>query len=85
MKMLKNEPGWGVHLFMFLSCVIYTYYPLPVADPGFPLSGGDNSQVDVILQILCRKLHENERIWTPRGRAFLAPPLGSTNNFIIEM
>ena len=27
----------------------------------------------IILQIFCRKLHENERIWTPKGRASLTP------------
>ena len=29
-----------------------------------------------ILQTFCRKLHENERIWTPRGLASLVPPRG---------
>ena len=74
MKMLKNGPGWGVLFFMLLSCVSYTYYPLPVADPGFSGSRGDNSQVDVILQIVCRKLHENENILTPRGFSAPLPP-----------
>ena len=30
------------------------------------------------MQIFCRKLHENARIWILRGRASLAPP-GSAN------
>ena len=29
----------------------------------------------LFLQIFCRKLHENERIWTRRGRTSVAPPL----------
>ena len=42
--------------------------------------GGANSQKCYYFSIFCRKLHENERIWTPRGgRASLAPPLGSAN------
>ena len=46
-----------------------------VADPGF-----SNYQIGIILQIFCRKLHENERIWTPRAVACvpgapLDPPL----------
>ena len=51
-----------------------------VADPGFSPGGGANSQKCYYFSIFCRKLHENERIWTPRGgRASLAPPLGSAN------
>ena len=42
--------------------------------------GGANSQNCYYFSHFCRKLHENERIWTPRGgRASLAPPLGSAN------
>ena len=42
--------------------------------------GGANSQKCYYFSIFCRKLHENERIWTPGGRASLAPPpLGSAN------
>ena len=52
----------------------------PVADPGFSPGGGANSQKCYYFSTFCRKLHENERIWTPRGgRASLAPPLGSAN------
>ena len=51
-----------------------------MADPGFSRGGGANSQKCYYFSIFCRKLHENERIWTPRGgRASLAPPLGSAN------
>ena len=47
-----------------------------VADPGFSPGGGANSQKCYYFSIFCQKLHENERIWTPRGgRASLAPPL----------
>ena len=38
-----------------------------VADPEFSWGGCANSQNPIILQIFCRKLHENERIWTPEG------------------
>ena len=34
----------------------------------FP-GGGANSQKCYYFSIFCRKLHENERIWTPRGGA----------------
>ena len=56
-----------------------------VADPGFsPGGGGANSQNCYYFSHFCRKLHENERIWTPGGgggggRASLATPLGSAN------
>ena len=51
-----------------------------VADLGFSRGGGANSQNCYYFSHFCRKLHENERIWTPRGgRASLAPPLGSAN------
>ena len=54
-----------------------------MADPGFSPGGGANSQKCYYFSIFCRKLHENERIWTPRGgRASLAPPLGSANAII---
>ena len=39
-----------------------------VADPGFSPGGGANSQKCYYFSIFCRKLHENERIWTPEGR-----------------
>ena len=43
----------------------------------FP-EGGANSQIEcanlLFYNSFCLKLHENERIWTPRGRASLAPP-----------
>ena len=39
----------------------------------FP-KGCANSQIGIILPIFCRKLHENERTWTPRGRVPDAHP-----------
>ena len=56
---------------------------VPVADPGFSPGGCANSQNCYYFSKFCQKLHENERIWTPRGgRASLAPPLGSANGYI---
>ena len=55
-----------------------------VADPGFSWGGYANSQNPIILQIFCRKLHENERIWTRRGggaRPWL-PPLDPPMVFV---
>ena len=57
---------------------------LPVADPGFSPGGGGGAptpQKCYYFSIFCRKLHENERIWTPRGggarpwRPLLDPPM----------
>ena len=57
-----------------------------VADPGFSPGGGANSQNCYYFSHFCRKLHENERIWTPRGgRASLAPPLGSANGLVLRL
>ena len=41
------------------------------------LRGGANSQKCYYFSIFCQKLHENERIWTPRGgaRPWRPPPL----------
>ena len=44
-------------------------YYLAVADPGFSPGGGANSQNCYYFSHFYRKLHENERIWTPRGGA----------------
>ena len=65
----------------------------PVADPGFSPGGGANSQKCYYFSIFCRKLHENERIWTPRGgarpwRPPLDPPMHTQKNiniFYFEM
>ena len=42
---------------------------LPVADLGFSPGGAPTPKVGVLIYYFCRKLHENERIWTPRGGA----------------
>ena len=35
----------------------------------FPGGGAPTPKVGVLIYYFCRKLHENERIWTPRGGA----------------
>ena len=40
---------------------------------------GANSQNCYYFSHFCRKLHENERIWTPRGARVPGAPLGSAN------
>ena len=43
------------------------------ADPGFSPGGAPTPKSSIIFQFFCRKLHENERIWTPRGGVPGAP------------
>ena len=50
-----------------------------VADPGFSGGGASTLKRAIIFQFLCRKLHENERIWTPMGEHVPGEPLGSAN------
>ena len=50
----------------------------PVADLGFSPGGGASSQKHIIFQIICWKLHENYRIWTP-GVHIHCVPLWSAN------
>ena len=57
---------------------------VPVADPGFSPGGGANSQKPIILSIFCQKLHENERIWTPRGARVPGAPLRSANGCTVQ-
>ena len=45
-----------------------------VADTGFSLGGAPTPISAITLQFFCRKLHENEIIWTPSGGASLALP-----------
>ena len=46
-----------------------------VADLGFSPGGAPTPKVGVLIYYFCRKLHENERIWTPGGaRVPGAPP-----------
>ena len=54
------------------------YFTRTVADPGFSRGGGgrEPSRGGREHAKFSRKLHEIERIWTPRGgRASLTPPL----------
>ena len=63
-------------------CILSIYIKLPVADPGFSPGGCANSQNCYYFSNFCWKLHENERIWTPRGGARpWRPPLGSANAY----
>ena len=60
-----------------------------MADPGFSPGGGANSQNCYYFSDLCRKLHENERIWTPRGgarpwRPPLDPPMLYAIRWIVQ-
>ena len=49
----------------------------------FPQGGAPTPKSAIIFQFCSQKLHENERIWTPRGgRASLAPPLRSANVYV---
>ena len=54
------------------------YPSIAVADPGFPRGGGANTRGGVLAYDFAKfspKLHEIERIWTPRGvRVPHAPP-----------
>ena len=55
-----------------------------MADPGFSLGGCANCQIGIILQFFCRKLHENERIWTP-GDGVPGAPLRSANAYLLRV
>ena len=50
----------------------------------FPEGGGGRRPLSVIWQLIgnifFQKLHKNERNWTERGRASLAPHFGSAND-----
>ena len=54
-----------------------------MADPGFYRGGCANSQIGIILQIFCQKLHENERIWTRGGVP--GAPLRSANVYVTHI
>ena len=58
---------------------------IPVADSGFSRGGCANSQIGIILQFFCRKLHENERIWTPGGEEVPGAPLRSANTYLLSV
>ena len=67
---LCGVPGFWENVLDNFSCLY-----IAVADPGFSPGGCANSQNCYYFSNFCRKLHENERIWTPRSGASLAPPL----------
>ena len=54
---------------------LYSLSSSAVADSVFFRGGCTNSQIGIIFQFFCRKLHENERIWTPRGARVPDAPL----------
>ena len=59
----------------FVMNVAIKYFAYAVADPGFSRGGGVNPPGGREHAKFSRKLHEIERIWTPRGgRASLTPP-----------
>ena len=68
----KNSIVHNVHLVLFFFKIHELCVKSTVADPVFSRGGGANSPCDVAK--LSQKLHEIERIWTPRG-ASLGPPL----------
>ena len=52
----------------FSACTSQVTVHQAVADPGFsPRGGCANSQNYYYFSNFCRKLHENERFWTPGG------------------
>ena len=55
---------------------------LSVADPKFSRGGAPTPKSANIFQNFFRKLHENERIWTPKGGACPWRPLGSANDYV---
>ena len=58
---------------------------ISVADRGFSPGGCANSQNCYYFSNFCQKLHENERIWTPRGGGRVpGAPLRSANVFICD-
>ena len=60
---------------MIMNVVHFGVYGFQWRIQDFPRGGGGaNSQKCYYFSIFCRKLHENERIWTPGGRPW-RPPL----------
>ena len=53
-------------------------------DPGFSWGGDSSSQSGIILQIFCRKLHENERIWTPMRVRVRGTPLDPPTRLLVQ-
>ena len=61
------------HLFL-LKTLYKVTFELSGGSRIFP-TGCTNSQIEIILQFFCQKLHENERIWTLMGCTSLVPLL----------
>ena len=57
---------------------------MPVADPGFSRGGGVNPPGGREHAKFSRKLHEIERIWTPRGGVRPSRPPRSANGCSIS-
>ena len=60
-------------------CKEGSFHTLSEGDPGFSRGGHQLPKWDYFFNV-CRKLHENERIWTPGG-ACPWRPLGSANGY----
>ena len=83
---LEPNCGWMFSAFPKFTNHYVGHHKLklsPVADPGFSPGGCANSQNCYYFSNFCRKLHENERIWSPGGggarpwRHPLDPPMVS--------
>ena len=55
-----------------------------VADLGFSPGGAPTPKVGVLTHFFGRKLHENERIWTPRGVRIPGGPLRSATELSLH-
>ena len=71
-----NRPTWG---FFKVNSNLWNKWVKALADPGFPRGGGANSPGGPTYEFakFSQKLHENERIWTPRGVHVTRTPLRS--------
>ena len=72
-------PYWAWMHTLQLECIPYSLNAYPVGIQDFPEGGAPTPKSAIIFQIFCQKLHENERIWAPRGAHVPGTPLGSTN------
>ena len=82
MLMLSLDNQAQLSSFHFAYCYVYLHWlHNTVADPAFPRGGGANSPGGPNdFAKISQKLHEIERIWTPRGGArpkfyYVDPPL----------
>ena len=70
---IRNNPADLNSVFLLINKLCGKCYTYSVADPGFSPGGGANSQKYYYFSIFCRKLHENERIWTRGGGGARVP------------